>query len=291
MLGRRISIWRIETAWAFYGYIAQSPSKGRLVKHLDIGKLDIGTHELNKRLLRLIFTPNLEILRGQNCQSDYYDEMTRIAKESPTTFRKLNVIPHPLSFTKSYRDSAMLFKDTLQDAFVLDLDMLHTGDNDVKYLKQFKRLTSFAFYFSSIVCLKYIDVLLDTLPQVKKIKLHITAEADDWAMQRGIEFLEHIPKNHVLKRLKITTTSAAIMCVLMSKFVSLESLELDLEVENDELEIPYAVMLVAKPVPCFNYSFIVLKDGLMRKKEIEDFIWQIRIHHQCIKTGDEYVLW
>ncbi|KAF1797126.1 hypothetical protein FB192DRAFT_1452086 [Mucor lusitanicus] len=270
MLGRKIDIWQIEKAWAFYDHLVQKPSKGRFVKHLDIGKLDVGTHELHRRLLRLIFTSNLEILKGQNCQSDFYDEMIRIAKESPAKFRKLKVIPHPLSFTGSYRDAAMLFKDTLQDVLVNDVDMLHTGEHDLKYLKQFKRLTSFAFYFSSIEFLEYVDALLGALPQVKEIKLYITSAADEWAMERGMEYLDQIPKNRSLKTLKVTTESAAIICVLMTKFASLESLELDLEIENIELDVPYAVMLTTKPVPCLDYSFMVLKDDdFMRKEDIE----------------------
>ncbi|KAL9547116.1 hypothetical protein MBANPS3_006331 [Mucor bainieri] len=269
MLGRRINIWRTETAWAFYNHLVQIPSKGRFVKHLDIGKLDISTHELHRRLLRLIFTPNLEVLQGQNCQSDYYDEMTRIAKKFPIKFRKLKVIPHPLSFSSSYRDTAILFKDTLQDVLVDDWDMLRHEEYDLMYLMQFKHLTSFACYFSSIEILGIVDALLGVLPQVKEIKLYITVEADDWAMDLGMDYLKQIPKNRALKALKVTTSSAIVIRLLMSKFVSLDSLELDLEIESDDLDIPYAVMLTTNPVPSLNYSFMVLKDKFVLEEEIE----------------------
>jgi hypothetical protein len=275
MLGRNIDIGQIETAWAFYDHIVQAPSKDRFVKHLDIGKLDLSTCELNKRLLRLIFTPNLQVLRGQNCQSDFYDEMVKIAKESPVKCRKLKVIPHPLSFTKSYSDAAMLLKDTLGDVLVNDLDMLQAGEHDLEYLKQFKHLTSFAFYFSSIVLLGDIDVLLGALPQVKEIKLYVTAEADSWTMDYDTEDLKRIPTNNALKVLKVTTASAAILCVFMSKFVALESLELDLEVEYEELEVPYAVMLVAKPVSSLDYTFMALKCKFMGKERIENLFGKV----------------
>ncbi|GAN08557.1 hypothetical protein MAM1_0211d08071 [Mucor ambiguus] len=261
MLGRKIDILRMETAWAFYEDIVRNPWKSRFVKHLDIGKLEIGTHELHRRLLRLIFTPNLQVLRGQNCQSDYYDETIRTAKKSPAKFRNLKVIPHPLSFTKGYRDAVMFFKDTLQDVLVNDLDMVHTGERSLEHLKQFKYLISFAFYSSSINLLLHVDVLLGVLPQVKEIKIYITALANDWVTDRSIEYLKQIPKNHALKSLKITTASAAIMCVLLSKFVSLGSWELD---------TPYAVMLAANSVPSLNYSFMVLKDDTMYREEITD---------------------
>jgi len=259
----------METAWAFYDYTVQTPSKGRFVKHLDIGKLDIGTNELIKRLLKVVFTPNLQVLRGQNCQSDFYDEMIKIAKESPAKFRKLKVIPHPLSFTSSYREATMLFKDTLEDVLVTDLNLLGICEHDIRYLKQFKHLTSFAFHLSSIAALGRVDELLGVLPQVKEIKIYVTAEADIWTMDYDTEDLERIPKNNALKVLKVATGSAAILCVFISKFVALESLELDLEAECGELDVPYAVMLVAKPVPSLDYTFMVLKSDFMDKKEIK----------------------
>lgn len=270
MLSRRIDICRIEAAWAFYDYIVRNPSKGRLIKHLDMGEFNLATYELNRRLLRLIFTPNLETLSGEYCRPEFYDEMTRIAKETSTDFKKLTVIPHPSKFPSSYGNAAVLFKDTLQDLFVNISSNIFNTEHGFGYINQFKHLTSFAFSFYDTAFLGTVDKLLGALPQIKEIKFYVTANADDWEVVYRKEDIERLAENHTLKKLKISTGFSKIVHLLLAHFVALESLEVNFEPENKGLGVPQALMLELETVPSFEFTFTVLKSEFMNKEQIQD---------------------
>lgn len=270
MHSRRIDICRIEAAWAFYDYIVRNPSKGRLIKHLDMGEFNLATYELNRRLLRLIFTPNLEILSGQYCRPEFYNEMIRIAKEISTNFKKLTVIPHPSKFPSSYENAAVLFKDALQDVFVDISSNIFNTEHGLRYINQFKHLTSFAFSFYDTAFLGTVDKLLGALPQIKEIKLYAIAGADDWGVVYRKEDIERLAESHTLKKLKISTGFSKIVHLLLAHFVALESLEVNFESENKGLDVPQALMLELEMVPSFEFTFTVLKSEFMNKEQIED---------------------
>lgn len=270
MLSRRIDICRIEAAWAFYDYIVRNPSKGRLIKHLDMGEFNLATYELNRRLLRLIFTPNLEILSGQYCRPEFYDEMIRIAKETSTNFKKLTVIPHPSKFPGSYKNATVLFKDALQDVFVDISNKIFNAKHSLGYINQFKHLTSFAFSFYNTAFLGNVDKLLGALPQIKEIKFYATADAHNWRVVYRKEDIEQLAENHTLKKLKILTGSSKIVHLLLAHFVALESLEVNFELENKGLYVPQALMLELETIPSFEFTFTVLKNEFMNKEQIED---------------------
>ena len=78
MFGQKINIPHHEAAWAFYDHLMKDPSKGKLVKHLNIGDIYPTTVQLRRRLLQLTFSSNIEILEGESCPPEFFEDMIDI---------------------------------------------------------------------------------------------------------------------------------------------------------------------------------------------------------------------
>ncbi|CAO3615411.1 unnamed protein product [Mucor fragilis] len=143
MFGKHIIIRSEAAALSLYGHLCRNPRYGKLVKRIHFQDSDIMCI-LQQGLLRFIFTPNIEQMRGQMPFGySFFQTIIEIANSSPAKFDKLQVLPHPLYYSNIYDDALIAFKDTLREmVLVLDVDHTQANTGIINYMMDFKCLVN-----------------------------------------------------------------------------------------------------------------------------------------------------
>ncbi|GAN06481.1 hypothetical protein MAM1_0124c05965 [Mucor ambiguus] len=114
MFRGRIKIKSSYAALALYGHLYKQPSYGKFIKYLHFDD-DYIPMTIQRGLLNLSFTPNMERITGEIDDDDFYLMMNSIADKSRDKFDKLEAIPHPSYYSVVYNLTLLNFKSTLQE--------------------------------------------------------------------------------------------------------------------------------------------------------------------------------
>ncbi|GAN02879.1 hypothetical protein MAM1_0029d02328 [Mucor ambiguus] len=272
MLGQEITLRSELGIFRLYDILVKDPSKGFLVKHLVFDTEDSCSFVL-KELLYLILTPNMETIKGEINNEDFYNEFNKVMQRWPNKFEKLHQMTSCDEVTVPYFQALMHFKDTLQ-AMVFNIGEYSEGVayECAKNLSQFIRLTSLKMegWYQR---LWNMEEVLKYCPYIEELSLNIHEESGnvleppamkDWA-ESAVE------QQYNLKTLSIQTNCPAdYMQYLVYKYPNIDSIRIDIELDDDFIEINMdRIIHLIRDIPNKQITFTV-GTGLSFREIIQD---------------------
>ncbi|KAF1806708.1 hypothetical protein V8B55DRAFT_1569751 [Mucor lusitanicus] len=114
MFSRGIQIKSSNAALSLYGHLHRRPSYGKLIRNLHFEEVYVPA-AIQRGLLQLVFTPNMERITGEIDDDEFYLLMNNIASKGRDRYDKLKAIPHPAFFSAVYCVALLNFKSTLEE--------------------------------------------------------------------------------------------------------------------------------------------------------------------------------
>ncbi|CAO3618909.1 unnamed protein product [Mucor fragilis] len=260
MLGQEITLRSEVGIFRLYDLLVRDTSRGYLVKHLVFDTGDRCSVVL-KELLYLILTPNIETIRGEFSNDEFYVELNKVMKRWPNKFEKLLEMTSCNEVTVPYFDALLHFKNTLRKmVFNIGEYSEETAYNCAKHLSQFIRLTSLNMegWYQHLWDL---EEVLKHCPYIEELLLNIHDESGNVLKPPAVkDWTESsVERQYNLKRLSIQTNCPAdYMQYLFYKYPNIESAKIDIELDDEFIEINmYRITHLIKNIPNKQISFTV----------------------------------
>ncbi|KAK4509486.1 uncharacterized protein ATC70_007838 [Mucor velutinosus] len=234
------------TAEKYYAFLAKDRSRGPLVRGINYSPIngDKKRRNLLKKIVRLIFTPNIENLIGDssNAEDDFvFEYMNEISGAQRAQYTKLQAMPLRDPVNDLYIKTLLNFKHTLTSLWFSK----DPGHNYlINRLDQFTKLTNFT-YAGNIVDLTHLEFILRKCPHLESLTLRIHQystgemrsvlfkdEILDWAKANN-----NVTINTKLKKLELAGDGACspeIWDYLVYKYPELEKVTLTPTDDLDE---------------------------------------------------------
>ncbi|KAF1804448.1 hypothetical protein V8B55DRAFT_1357487 [Mucor lusitanicus] len=239
MLGQEITLRSELGIFRLYDLLMRDPSRGYLVKHLVFNTGEECSVVL-KELLYLILTPNIETIKGDVSNDDFYIEFNKVMKRWPNKFEKFQLMTSCSEVTLPYFEALCHFKNSLQ-AMVFNIGEY---SEDIAYrcakdLSQFLCLTSLKMegWYQRLWSM---EEVLKYCPYLQELSLNIHEESgnvleslvvEDWAKST-------VEPQYNLKTLSIQTSCHAdYLQYLFFKYPNIESIDIDIELDDDYIDI------------------------------------------------------
>ncbi|CAO3612129.1 unnamed protein product [Mucor fragilis] len=231
MFSKPIHISSSSAALALYGHLYKQPNYGKLIRHLNFEE-DFIPATIQRGLLHLAFTPNMERITGEIDDGDFYLLMNSIADKSGDKFDKLKAIPHPSYYSVLYDFALLNFKSTLEE---ITYSLRDANEEDSSPSWDFSsKFESFVnlFKFELEADLEAVFDLEDTLAGCSRLKeltvkvhfndkVHVKSEVEAWA-PLNVKIVDTV------KKLVITRECRSdLLEYLLFKYPNTDTIEID----------------------------------------------------------------
>ncbi|KAL9546155.1 hypothetical protein MBANPS3_006801 [Mucor bainieri] len=222
MLGQEITLQSELRIFWLYNLLVRDPSRGYLVKHL-VFKTGDECSVVLKELLYLILTPNIETIKGEISNDDFYTEFNKAMQRWPNKFEKVQQMTSCSEITLPYFKALLHFKDTLQ-AMVFNIGEYseEVAYSCAKDLAQFTCLTSLKMegWYQR----------LWSMENVLNYNVLESAVVKDWTEST-------VECQYNLRKLSIQTSCPAdYLEYLFFKYPGIDSINIDIELDNEYIE-------------------------------------------------------
>lgn len=260
MLGQDITLRSEVGIFRLYDLLVRDTSRGYLIKHVVFDTADRCSVVL-KELLYLILTPNIETIRGEVNNDEFYSEFNKVMKRWPNRFEKLIEMTSRNEVTVPYFDALSHFKNTLQKmVFNIGEYSEKIAYDCAKNLSQFIHLTSLSLegWYQRLWDL---EEVLKYCPYIEELLLNIHEESGNVLEPPAVrDWTEStVERQYNLKSLSIQGDSPAdYMQYLLYKYTNIESIKVDIELDDEFIEINmYRITRLIRDIPNKQIIFTV----------------------------------
>lgn len=201
ILKKQITIKTAFKAIQLYEYLKNKRSRCSQITHLDINVSFYDDSSPFINLLRLAFTPSMEVLGGLSNSSAIFVALCDISNSSTTKFDKVKMIPScKRDYDNNYNNALLQFKKTLES-------MCLTYYNSINWkfvcrLKEFKILNS--LYLELVIQnVETLENILKECTQIKELTIHLVFRIDTISKERLNTLLKASNQITTLKKLTI----------------------------------------------------------------------------------------
>lgn len=239
MLGQEIILRSEVGIFRLYDILVRDPPKGYLIKHITFDTGDDCSMIL-KELLYLVLTPNIETIKGDASNEEFYIEFNRVMKRWPEQFGKLETMTRSDEVTVPYFEALFHFKETLREmVFNIGEYSENIAYERAEKLSQFKKLTSLKMegWYQRLWDM---EKVLKHCPWIQELSLNIHDESGNVLEPPAVKDWtdSSVEKQYHLKRLCIHTNCPAdYMQYLFYKYPNIDSIAIDVELDDEFIEV------------------------------------------------------
>lgn len=201
MFGKHINIKSTETAMNLCYHLSRNPANGKRIKYFEFASTHIKS-QAQLKLLPLMFTPNLEWLKGMVYDDSFFLDMIKIACNSSLKFDKLRAIPSYYHCPEAYNLALVTFKETIHEMSMA----IFPGDKVIDCLDEFKYLTflKLNILFGGI---QKLNLVLSKCHYLQELQLVMFTLSRDTAVKTTEQFYlwaeDNVVKANTLNKLKL----------------------------------------------------------------------------------------